>query len=297
MDAQAAFNKLDTDRPSDARPAAAPWRGALWLAMACLAALLIAGQWWFSKRYRYESAIEQKLEAADKKAADKILARLHQISLSEMQEVAVNNLLEEYRPWTIHGGVDGYPGFSDPVSGYHFALDFRDGWLRSYAYGPRRKHAPNLAAWGFFRKVHQCLSGVALMGWVGSLVAAANLRRRQRSFGELMLALSILFAISIVVSDKPGESMSSNWLRWSIWASPWMIGVGATMMLLPTKIAVGARRCAQCDYDLRGNASGICPECGTPIPPAAYDPVELAGRLAAVVEPEVKTPSELEQSG
>lgn len=25
-------------------------------------------------------------------------------------------------------------------------------------------------------------------------------------------------------------------------------------------------RCHQCDYDLTGNVSGICPECGTPIP-------------------------------
>jgi hypothetical protein len=25
--------------------------------------------------------------------------------------------------------------------------------------------------------------------------------------------------------------------------------------------------CRSCGYDLRGNVSGICPECGTPIPP------------------------------
>jgi hypothetical protein len=27
-----------------------------------------------------------------------------------------------------------------------------------------------------------------------------------------------------------------------------------------------ARRCATCDYNLKGNQSGICPECGTPVP-------------------------------
>lgn len=27
-----------------------------------------------------------------------------------------------------------------------------------------------------------------------------------------------------------------------------------------------SRRCCQCGYDLTGNVSGICPECGTPIP-------------------------------
>ena len=25
--------------------------------------------------------------------------------------------------------------------------------------------------------------------------------------------------------------------------------------------------CAYCDYNLNGNTSGICPECGTPVPP------------------------------
>ena len=28
----------------------------------------------------------------------------------------------------------------------------------------------------------------------------------------------------------------------------------------------GMPHCAKCDYNLTGNASGICPECGTPIP-------------------------------
>ena len=27
--------------------------------------------------------------------------------------------------------------------------------------------------------------------------------------------------------------------------------------------------CRRCDYDLTGNVSGVCPECGTPIPPRA----------------------------
>lgn len=32
------------------------------------------------------------------------------------------------------------------------------------------------------------------------------------------------------------------------------------------------RRCRTCQYDLRGNASGVCPECGTPIPPGQTIP-------------------------
>lgn len=27
----------------------------------------------------------------------------------------------------------------------------------------------------------------------------------------------------------------------------------------------GEGRCAKCGYDLRGNVSGVCPECGAPV--------------------------------
>ena len=30
-----------------------------------------------------------------------------------------------------------------------------------------------------------------------------------------------------------------------------------------TRQARSASRCSQCDYDLTGNVSGVCPECGT----------------------------------
>jgi ribosomal protein L37E len=33
-------------------------------------------------------------------------------------------------------------------------------------------------------------------------------------------------------------------------------------------------RCQRCGYDLRGNATRICPECGTPIPPE-----QIPGRI------------------
>lgn len=31
-------------------------------------------------------------------------------------------------------------------------------------------------------------------------------------------------------------------------------------------------RCLRCNYDLRGNTSGICPECGTPVDPNLWPP-------------------------
>jgi len=36
----------------------------------------------------------------------------------------------------------------------------------------------------------------------------------------------------------------------------------------PTKRRTPPGHCRNCDYDLTGNVSGICPECGQPIEPA-----------------------------
>ena len=53
------------------------------------------------------------------------------------------------------------------------------------------------------------------------------------------------------------------------------------VLLIPRRWPVG--RCAACGYDLRGNASGVCPECGTAV------------RVSAVTEtaPDPRTPRRL----
>lgn len=43
----------------------------------------------------------------------------------------------------------------------------------------------------------------------------------------------------------------------------------AFMRLLYTESAADTSLCMECDYDLSGNTSGVCPECGTPVPSGA----------------------------
>jgi hypothetical protein len=40
--------------------------------------------------------------------------------------------------------------------------------------------------------------------------------------------------------------------------------------------------CLSCGYDLAGNASGVCPECGTPAGPDAPDPKQVTGVAATL---------------
>lgn len=45
-----------------------------------------------------------------------------------------------------------------------------------------------------------------------------------------------------------------------------MLLIAVTGIAWQSKPVFPDNRCHQCDYDLTGNVSGICPECGTPIP-------------------------------
>jgi hypothetical protein len=70
--------------------------------------------------------------------------------------------------------------------------------------------------------------------------------------------------------------LANTWWHWSL-RGPWVfyaILVGYALAFLPwwrarelekrrDRRATG--RCAECGYDLHGNVSGVCPECGTKV--------------------------------
>ena len=73
--------------------------------------------------------------------------------------------------------------------------------------------------------------------------------------------------------SQPSNAYSSTW--YAVFCPPWFIvGLLAAYPALTLARASlrrwrGRRRrrglCAKCSYDLTGNASGVCPECGTPV--------------------------------
>ena len=48
-----------------------------------------------------------------------------------------------------------------------------------------------------------------------------------------------------------------------------------TLLFRPPK-PIPPGHCTRCGYDLTGNRSGLCPECGSPIPPSPMKPAEDA---------------------
>ena len=62
--------------------------------------------------------------------------------------------------------------------------------------------------------------------------------------------------------------------HWNLWIDGWLPATLAALLPAGRAVRWWLRRrrarergiCAGCGYDLRGNVSGVCPECGSPIP-------------------------------
>lgn len=105
-----------------------------------------------------------------------------------------------------------------------------------------------------------------------------SLRNRKLLAFFVLLASPAGGAYLILLSVKSGwvaHFRDPGWERWRLWANLCSVGVllcvgiffGASWYLLKTrsmpKYASGY--CQECGYDLTGNDSGRCPECGNSI--------------------------------
>lgn len=75
----------------------------------------------------------------------------------------------------------------------------------------------------------------------------------------------------------PVRSFASDWVPWPVWLSnpresgfffplwPFILGFAGLGMGLGHTTKSLARFCRGCGYNLRGNTSGVCPECGAPV--------------------------------
>jgi hypothetical protein len=97
----------------------------------------------------------------------------------------------------------------------------------------------------------------------------------------ILLVLIVVFGIEFVgtAMDYLGRRAPGHWFLWG------NVALIAAYVLCPIFAIIASQalyrrlrwrlhdigRCRSCDYNLTGNVSGICPECGTPVPEAATD--------------------------
>ena len=167
--------------------------------------------------------------------------------------------------------------WTDPASGVVWEFTFHDGlWsgcgLRKSAPAvlapPQPKPTPLDA---LTHTVQRAFCGSFSLGW-GTLAWLVGLglyafwRERRRTLAEVLLALTLL--------------CGTGWLTWPSYSltlrgimSNDMLFWGVIMLVVSVGLIVHARwtaerpsypACARCGYNLTGNVSGVCPECGEP---------------------------------
>lgn len=166
--------------------------------------------------------------------------------------------------------------WDDPVSGASLDLDFvRGRWcgigLHSGPQTPRPSRTSfDLATDRIRSTIAGSGGGVAPVAWVVLFVVSLLWARPRLVLSEMTLAIALVATTAWLV--HPGATFT-----WRDITSNDMLVVAALMLLLSGAVLAtevqrkvqatdGPPTCDGCGYNLTGNVSGVCPECGRPIP-------------------------------
>src|SRR5258706_7642474 len=260
----------------------AQWRWGMWLFIAVVVALAFSAKAWLRQQYLTQEMRVQQQANVQASAANRIIVQLQQLSRTRQSEEVTKSKMAAYGPLILKSEDTPYHGrtvkFNDAVSGYRFELRFLDGYLLGYGWGSTR-HAtvPDLPFSYLIGQIAPWASGISFTAWVIVLITLLNSWKYRKPFAEALIALALLFGATSQLSVGPAFIFRPEWRSSYFWSSIAMLGLGFVLLLLPRRVEAGKpNRCRECEYDLTGNASGRCPECGSPIPAAPYDAAEFA---------------------
>jgi hypothetical protein len=161
-------------------------------------------------------------------------------------------------------------------------LIFENGLLR--AYGAEAITAPPATTTTprrptFTPQVRDTVLQIAPVAWLALMVLAVVRRRRiafVRGCGRLALCVAGGASLVLLAAALPRDWASTVHLLANgrlVWFAI-MVVASASLLMLVRRDRPDPTRCVRCDYNLTGNVSGICPECGTPVvaPESAAEP-------------------------
>ncbi|NLE59111.1 MAG: hypothetical protein GX616_12175 [Planctomycetes bacterium] len=114
------------------------------------------------------------------------------------------------------------------------------------------------------------LAGLVALGVCGMVVRKS--RRPLTPIDLVRIASWVVLGMSCVTSQTAGSYYNYFWPQYGppIRHLAMVVGVVALMTIVLTRLiypppAIKPGCCAKCGYDLTGNVSGVCPECGEKI--------------------------------
>jgi hypothetical protein len=120
-------------------------------------------------------------------------------------------------------------------------------------------------------------SGIAPVAWIILLILLLFWRRYRPVLSEFLLAVAFIAATAWFVNPgyplTPQGIFSNDMLFWALV----MLALSSVAVLFTHRVrrAPDEPLCPNCQYNLTGNTSGRCPECGQPIPPEKQKEIDV----------------------
>lgn len=223
--------------------------------------------------------------------------------LPDCERVLKTSLQRRVFSYTTHGYYETYRGRPAGLP-LNYELTFTDRQLRGfYAWYPLYVD-PEPAWWVPAESLRHYGLAVAAMAWLILLIGAIGERSLRRRFGKGALAIAMLCAVLLATEPEPASRVFRIHVPGAPWVGGGLVTVSFALLMIRRRQLSGEPQCPHCGYNLTGNVSGICPECGNTTPEEirrAHDErtAALAQRLVAVpaVTPAALKESNVEEEG
>ena len=293
------------------RPLLNRWVLALWLPVCLLMALVCGVKLYLARSLRLDRAAWVVMD----EQTDRVGREMNQFFYLSEAEVRARLTPGQQLRIINRGDADEPTDFylfdrilrlSDPTTTDFFFIGIKKGIVRSCGYDTSSRTESHLwlhNAWDGFadrlgNSVCQFMGMTVplrsipctIMGcWLIALVTMLAMWQWHRPVGQIALALALLaiFATILETDPKAPSLLKPRALR----DGYVLISLGMLLLSVGGLIAPARRRrtdghphCPKCGYDLTGNESGICPECGNPVPEAVHR--HQAARLDVIADDE-----------
>jgi hypothetical protein len=234
----------------------------------------------------------QRRAAQQKQLAQQTVSSVRQLWQERAAATDLEATLNDGRPFqTTRQGEHEIATWTDAPAGVTMEFTFhQDRWI---GFGTKTWTVPattpaippsDQLTEAIRRSIAGWWSGLGIWTWTALVLAAVVFRQR---LWLVLLELSLAVAVVTTTAWLVAPNYALSWQ--GIFSND-MLAVGAVMLLLNAGLIMlpvsrrqsDPRLCTRCGYDLTGNLSGTCPECGTLV-------TEAQTRWLAAAEPRQRT--------
>jgi hypothetical protein len=236
----------------------------------CLALILAAGglvgaKYWSRRSYvEAQRAHEVAFFEQDARWRAMLAPVLTDLRKAERDRSSVDEVLErfkDYNPTPSPMAGYGQVWFVEPRSGATIRVAFNDEHVAYFSYEMASTLPFDRTRWEAIGLAIRWAGGIAFAGWVLGIAMVMTAWPR-RPIARVMIGLAVFAGVAWSLDRQLDGLWRVETDAWTFRACVVALVAGVVLFAWPRPHVPNAFRCRQCDYDLTGNVSGRCPECG-----------------------------------